>query len=167
MRKVIVSDASPLIALAKLDCLELLFCSFSEVHIPRAVYLEVTAQNMRVDSQRIITFLNAHEGDSCFLHEDLKINKYLMFKEVLDEGESQALTLATELECGVLIDERLGRKIAAQYSIPYVGVLGVLLKAKEVGQVDKLKPLIDDLIKNKYRVSDKVIKIILGRAGES
>ena len=53
MSKLIVSDASPLIALAKINYLELLFCTFSEMHIPNAVYLEVTTTRKRLDTQRI------------------------------------------------------------------------------------------------------------------
>ncbi len=166
MSKIIVSDASPLIALAKLDHLELLFCSFSEIHIPNAVYLEVTSESQRTDAQRIGAFVTKHKAAQCFIHHDLKSAEYLIFKGRLDEGESQAMALASQLKCGVLIDERLGRSIAAQHSIPVVGIMGILLKAKESGAIERVKPLIAQLLIHKYRLSSKVINIVLNRAGE-
>lgn len=166
MSKIIVSDASPLIALAKLDHLKLLFCSFSEVHIPNAVYLETTSTAQRQDTQRIIEFVKEYDEKQCFIHHDLKDHKYRAFKIRLDEGESQALALASQLQCGVLIDERLGRSIAEQYSIPVVGIMGILLQAKTAGKIDLIKPLIDELLLYKYRLSTRVINIVLQRAGE-
>lgn len=167
MSKLIVSDASPLIALAKIDCLELLSCTFSEVHIPNAVYLEVTTTRKRLDTQRIELFVEKYQNTQCFIHTDLNDDNYAIFKNRLDEGESQALLLASNLNCSVLIDERLGRRIAEQHSIPVVGIMGVLLKAKEAGEIEQIKPLIDDLILYKYRLSERVINIVLARAGES
>lgn len=166
MSKLIVSDASPLIALAKINCLELLFCTFSEVHIPNAVYLEVTATRKRLDTQRIELFVEKHLDKQCFIHANQNDDNYAIFKNRLDEGESQALALASNLGCSVLIDERLGRRIAEQHSIPVVGIMGVLLKAKEGGEIELIKPLIDDLILYKYHLSERVINIVLTRAGE-
>lgn len=160
--KVIVSDAGPLIALAKLDRLDLLFCSFSEIHVPKAVYLETTADRHRLDSQRIESFVKKH----AFMHEDVDDDHYGVFSNMLDKGESQALALATQLNCGILIDERLGRFIAKQHAIPVVGVMGVLLQAKTKGKIETIQPLIERLLRYDYRLSDKVINIVLRRAGE-
>jgi predicted nucleic acid-binding protein len=151
---------------AKINCLELLFCTFSEVHIPNAVYLEVTTTRKRLDTQRIELFIEKYQDAQCFIHADLNDDHYAVFKNRLDEGESQALALASNLGCSVLIDERLGRRIAEQHSIPVVGIMGVLLKAKEAGEIEKIKPLIDDLILNKSRLSGRVTNIVLARAGE-
>lgn len=167
MKKIIVADASPLIALAKLDCLELLFCSFNTVHLPEAVYQEVTVHKHRTDSLRIADFLQKQDGSGCFVHADIDNTEYRAFRDQLDEGESQALSLASKLNCGILIDERLGRNIAAHYSIPVVGVMGILLKAKESGEITQIKPFIDQLLEHKYRLSDRVINIVLQRAGET
>jgi len=166
MKKVIVSDASPLIALAKLDCLELLFCSFAEIHLPNAVFMEVTTERRRKDAQHLLMFAERYKGKRFFIHDDLTDTNYKSFKELLDEGESQALSLATSLNCAILIDEKLGRAIASRYSIPVIGVLGVLLKAKESGEINLVKPLIESLQENNYRLSDRVINIVLQRAGE-
>ena len=71
-----------------------------------------------------------------------------------------------KLNCAVLIDERLGRKIARSNAIPVVGVMGVLLQAKEKGKINAIKPLITQLLKHDYRLSERVIELVLQRAEE-
>jgi len=164
MRKIIVSDASPLIALANLDQLELLFVSFSEVHIPQAVVHEATHDRYRNDSNVIYDFIT--ENQRVIIHNDQENQAYSEYRNILDEGESQALALADHLACGILIDERLGRKIAKQHQIPVVGVMGVLLQAKSKGKIDSIRSLIEQLLENDYRLSERVIKLVLKRAKE-
>ncbi|NOQ36027.1 MAG: DUF3368 domain-containing protein [Methylococcaceae bacterium] len=162
MKKIIVSDASPLIALAKLDCLDLLLNIFSEIHIPEAVYLEAAYDKRREDAKRIDCFIKQH----VIVHENKTNNDYRLFRNVLDEGESQALSLATELNCAILIDEHLGRQIAKRHSLVVIGVMGVLLQAKMNKKILVIRPLIEQLLQNDYRLSDKVINIVLHKAGE-
>ncbi len=164
MKKVIVSDTSPLIALAKLNHLGLLFASFSEIHIPTAVYLEATHNRYRKDSRKIYDFIECQEH--LIIHKNHANKTYQAFRNILDEGESQALALAEKLKCGILVDERLARLIAKQQNIPVVGVMGVLLHAKSVGKITAIKPLIEILQKNDYRLSGKVIDLVLRKAGE-
>lgn len=164
MNKIIVSDASPLIALAKLDQLELLFVSFSEVHIPQAVVHEATRDRYRKDSEIIHDFIS--QNQSVVIHSDQDNKTYTEYRNILDEGESQALALADSLACGILIDERLGRKIAKLHHIPVVGVMGVLLQAKSKGKIPAIRPFIEQLLENDYRLSKRVIELVLQRAKE-
>jgi len=164
MKKIIVADTSPLIALAKLNHLELLLTLFSEIHLPKAVYLEATYNRYRQDSKVIHYFIE--QQPAIIIHEDQKDVHYQAFRHILDEGESQALLLAKNLSCGILIDERLGRIIAKQENIPVVGVMGMLLYAKSLGKITAIKPLIDQLQHKHYRLSDRLITLVLDKAGE-
>jgi len=164
MKKVIVSDASPLIALAKLDQLDLLFVSFSEVHIPQTVVHEATHDRYRKDSKIIHDFFT--QNQSVIIHKNQANKAYAEYRNILDEGESQALALADTLACGILIDEKLGRQIARRHHIPVVGVMGVLLHAKYKGKIPSIRPLIKQLLDNNYRLSKRVIKLVLQRAKE-
>ena len=56
----------------------------------------------------------------------------------LDIGEAEAITLAAELGALLLIDEIDGRAAAAAAGIPFVGVLGVLARAKR----ERVKPTV-------------------------
>jgi hypothetical protein len=52
-RKVVVSDAGPLIALGRLDQLGLLPTLFARVHVPQAVLAERQARPLNLDAVRI------------------------------------------------------------------------------------------------------------------
>jgi len=46
----------------------------------------------------------------------------------------------------VLIDESLGRMVAARLNLQYTGILGILLEAKSKKLIASVKPLLDALI---------------------
>lgn len=85
---------------------------------------------------------------------------------MLDAGEIQALALARQLNCGVLMDELRGRKIAAYHHIHLVGVLGVFMQAKQQGLISQVKPLIKQLEQTNYRLSQALIDAVLERMEE-
>jgi len=85
----------------------------------------------------------------------------------LDIGEAEAITLAAELGALLLIDEIDGRAAAAAAGIPFVGVLGVLARAKREGLINELRPLIDRLrIELRFRIAEKLYKEFLDANGE-
>ena len=58
----------------------------------------------------------------------------------LDEGESEAIALALEIRCNlILMDERLGTKIARTEGLSTIGLIGVLLLAKQKNIIPALK----------------------------
>ena len=59
-QSIIVADASPLIALAKLDRLDLLNALFSTLHVPDTVYTEVTVDQSRSDARLLKVFLSEY-----------------------------------------------------------------------------------------------------------
>jgi uncharacterized protein len=86
----------------------------------------------------------------------------------LDIGEAEAITLATELGALLLIDEIDGRAAAATAGIPFVGVLGVLARAKREGFVNEVRPVIDRLRGElRFRIAEKLYKEFLEANGEN
>lgn len=65
-------------------------------------------------------------------HDQQRVAQYAT---TLDIGEAEAITLAAEAGTLLLIDEIDGRAAAAAAGIPFVGVLGVLARAKHDGLV--------------------------------
>ena len=161
--RIIVADTGPLIALARLEQLALLTSLFSAVHIPRTVLTEATAKRDYADAEPIHAFAIAHAqiGETV----DTPLAQSLL--SLLDEGETQALVLAKQLGCGVLMDEKRGRQVARHHGVPVVGVLGVLLQAKRSGQIELLSPMIERLQNSGYRLSTSLVETVLTLAGES
>jgi predicted nucleic acid-binding protein len=70
--------------------------------------------------------------------------------------------LAKELEdVLLLLDDLKARKIAAKLNFKITGALGIIHKAKQMSIIDKVKPLIDDLLKTDFRISNKIVEEIL------
>lgn len=162
MKSIIVADTSPLIALAKLQHLHLLNDEFSSVHVPLTVLSEATRDMQRPDARLIRDFAAQH----LIVHDDTDSEFCQQLRQTLDEGEVQALDLARQLRCGVLMDELMGRQVANSYQIPVVGVLGILLKAKQSGAIPALAPLISALQAQDYRLSSVLVQKVLQSAGE-
>ena len=88
--------------------------------------------------------------------------------ENLDEGESEAIALAKELNAEfILIDEKKGRKVAERLGITAIGLLGILLKAKQKHAVKRVMPLLDALRQDAgFWISDVLYHDILMQAAE-
>lgn len=64
----------------------------------------------------------------------------------LDTGEAEAIALATEVFPDVvLIDEKQGRRVARQAGLTVRGVLGVLIRAKAMAEIDSMSEEIEAL----------------------
>ena len=118
-----IVNATPLISLAILNRLELLHQLFAEVIVPQAVYEEVVTQGRgRIGATAI--------SQADWLHVvtptiETAIEPLLLG---LDAGEMQVILLAQELKPDwVLIDEKLGRRVAKVMGLPLKGTLGILL----------------------------------------
>lgn len=73
-------------------------------------------------------------------------HQVLILKTKLDVGEAEAIALAIELKCDLLlIDERLGTRIALEHGLQTLGLVGVLIKAKNEGLISLVEPILDDL----------------------
>ena len=89
------------------------------------------------------------------------------FSISLAPGEAEALSLYWETNADfLLIDEKRGRGIAQRNGIKTIGTMGILLFAKQHGLIIQIKPLLDILNKNGFRISDVLYHNILERAGE-
>jgi len=61
-------------------------------------------------------------------------------RQTLDNGEAEAIALATELHPeSVLLDDKLARQMARRLGVPVTGTIGVLLRAKQVGLIVEVR----------------------------
>ena len=151
--KVIVRDNTSLIALDKLESLDLLGAIFDSVLLPFAVLCE-----LEVGSPHIKAKL---EAAGCFEFIRLGDSEQLSsLKIMLDLGEAEAITLAIERKLPILIDERKGRSIAKQLNLTVTGFAGVLILAvkKKALKPAKAQEMLDQAIINGFRLSDALYK---------
>lgn len=82
----------------------------------------------------------------------------------LDLGEAATLTLAVAQSAQlVLLDDQAARHAASSLSLPYVGVVGLLLAAKARGLTPLVKPILDDLrTQAGFRLADLVYLELCG-----
>lgn len=157
MAERIVINTGPLVALARADALDVIASLPIEFLCPPAVRRELDA--------------GAHVGRIAvrppwLSHTPLR-GAIHPAAAVLDEGEAEVIQLA--LEQGVrwvCIDERAGRGVALALGLDVVGTLGLLLRAKTIGLVAEIRPLIDRLTATGTWFDARLIARILSAAGE-
>ncbi|MFQ5853014.1 MAG: DUF3368 domain-containing protein [Candidatus Binatia bacterium] len=159
---ILVIDASALITLARINRLDLLPKLAKKVYIPPAVYDEVVGKGKdrpgsrevmratwitrrRVRDQRAVARLRAQLGG----------------------GEAEAIVLARELSADfVILDDARARQIAEREGNKGLGLLGLLIRAKQRGIVEVLKPIIDEMMEAGFFIDDALYRSILRHSGE-
>ena len=163
--KLIVSDASPLIVIARSGLLPVLCTIVEEVIIPQTVHNECTVNSALPGAQAIRLAVAAQQiqvrPDATGPDDDLG--------DVipgLDAGELSAIRLALALQCPILMDERIGRQVARRKGLSVIGSAGLLLAAKQRGLICAIAPIFDQWRQSGYFVSADIIRSVLERAGE-
>lgn len=151
MPSVVISDTSTLILLHKIN----------EFNLLRSVYgtLMTTPEIAAEFGEELPPWITV---------VSVKDEKYKKFLETqVDCGEASALALATEFENVLLIlDDLKARKLAAKLLFKTTGTLGIIHKAKQMGIITQVKPLIDKLLLTNFRISNEVVNEILKLNGE-
>lgn len=154
---IVVSDTGPIQYLVLVGAINLLETFYSEVVIPNAVLLEInqptTPASVREWVADLPTWVTVRQAEQV---ETLPYG--------LGRGETEAIALATELECPILLDDLDARRVAFAKSIPITGTLGILLRAhiEEIIDIDVSLSLLDE---TSFRMSPAVRKQVLERVG--
>jgi predicted nucleic acid-binding protein len=162
MKRVIVADAGPLIALAKIEQIQLLQSLFKHVHVPAIVLQEATGDPRKAGADSVLNFVTrfatVHDMQCSDVIDRLSVE--------IDAGEAQAIALACELKCGVLMDDAIGRSVAKRLELPVIGVLGVLLQAKREDKISSVRECVEKLVEVRYRLSESLVEQVLRLANE-
>ncbi|MEZ4848424.1 MAG: DUF3368 domain-containing protein [Bacteroidia bacterium] len=162
---IVISDTSPISNLIDLEHLGLLKSLFGKVIIPFAVDLELLQVQ---DEQFFLTYQAALNDGWIEVKKVTNTQNVQHLTGALDHGEAEAIVLAIELNADrLLIDERAGYQIAKQTNLKPIGLLGVLIVAKNNGLIQSVRPLLDQL-RNQigFWVSDSVYHRVLQIVGE-
>ena len=159
--RIVVSNTTPLIALAWLQRLDLLPVLFTVVHIPEAVRDEIKSKPQAIGVAEL------EASDWLVVTPITNPLAVELLLDQLDLGESQAIVLAHELHANLLLmDERRGRRRALQSGLTVVGTLGILIEAHGQNLVGPLRPMLDLLRKLPFHMSDALYSEVLSRVGE-
>lgn len=151
MPDIIISDTSCLILLDKIGHLELLEKVYQKVRITPEILCEF--------GKSVPDWITVEKPTNTPIQQVLEQN--------LDTGEASAIALAYQFpESTLIIDDLKARKAAKDLNFKVTGTLGVIVKAKQMGFIKKIKPIIDKLTQTDFRISQNVIEEILKRAGE-
>ena len=155
---VVVADASPLIYLSRVGALDLLNVLFGEVVVPRAVWVEVVEQRPSAPG------LDGLKGARWIRVDDSELPTTHLG---LDPGETAAILLAEGLHAELLLsDERMGRRVAEARGLAVRGTLGVLVQARRAGALPALRPVLEQLVAEGFRISPTLLREALAAVGE-
>jgi hypothetical protein len=156
---IVVADASPLIALARVGRIELLESIFGRLLVPDAVWREVVESGVGKFGAADVARLSWIERRSV---ADYPLVNLLQHD--LGAGEAESIVLARETKADfVLMDERLGRSAARNLGLKVVGLVGVLIEARERGLVTNANEIVDQLHQQAgFWISAELRKLITG-----
>jgi len=161
----VVSNATPLIYLAKIGRIDLLRKVFGEVFIPEEVKVEV------VDRGKQLGEMDAFVVEKAIEDGWLKVLRVeaLEIPIKLERGEVAVLSLAKKQGLGeVLVDEISARTAARLVGLTPRGTVYVLLKALEIKEISQSEFLdaLSDLVKHGFRLKEEVYLEAVRKARE-
>ena len=150
----VVSNSSPLIALARIQRLDLLPAIFESVLIPPAVAREI-APSIPV----LPTWLR--------IQAPSVLPPASLLRRRLGDGELEALALAIELKADwIILDDLPARRAAQANGLNVIGTLGTLVTAKRAGLLKSIRPELDGLRATSFFLSRQLYDDLLHAAGE-
>jgi predicted nucleic acid-binding protein len=158
----VVADSSPLIALAKIEQIDLLPRLLGPILIPEAVYNEIVVLGAGMPGSSQIARADWIEVRS--VSDPFQVE---LLQDDLDIGEAEAIVLAQEVQARrLLIDEMRARAAAELLGIPHTGTIGLLLLAKRAGYLDQIAPFLQQLRRHNFYLSSTLYQAILTQAHE-
>lgn len=159
----VVSNAGPLITLAKIKRFSLLKELFGCIVVPQAVFDEVVHHGAGEPGAQETN--DADWIETRPAKDDFAVS---VLREDVGAGESEAIVLAQELGADLLLlDDALARRKAERVGLTVIGTLGVLLLAKHGGLLAAVDPVLDELRQTDFRASARVYQEVLTKAGET
>lgn len=141
MPRTIISDTSCFIILTKVGELELLHKVYGQV--------TTTIDIANEYGEKLPDWVEIKDTKDKYRQQLLEMQ--------IDKGESSAITLALETPDSTLIlDDYKARKIAEQLGLSYTGTIGVIIKAKLLGIIPSIKPLLDKIRQTDFRISSDI-----------
>lgn len=157
---IVISDTSSISNLIQIGRLDLLHQLFGQIIITTSVFEELSVIEIQRQALHEISWIEIKTP-----HNRNLVNSLL---KDLDIGEAESIVLAIELGAKhLIIDEFKGRIVAENLGINIVGVLGILIMAKNNGLIPVVKPIIEELLQVGFRLNQQLIAKVLYKLDET
>lgn len=167
-RRVVIADAGPMIALARIDSLALLRGLFGRVCITRTVRDEILpAASAFPDAVALAHALAEGWIDVVDVPQD----DWKPLNPGVDAGEASAIHAACVWrDAGdavlLVMDDRAGRLEARSQGLALIGTAAVIALARTEGLIPAARPLLKRLTQSGYFLGPAVITAVLAEVGE-
>ena len=172
--RIVIADAGPLIALARIELLDLLPGLFGQVTITTQIANELLGGGSFPDSPLLTAALFQPWLATIDLKDLLadavveRCSEWMNLYQI-DLGEASAMVLAklrqTQGSAPLLvIDDHRGRSAAQHAGLAVIGTTGLLLLAKRSNLVNEIRPLLLALRQSGYFLSARLIDAALRQA---
>ncbi len=163
MRSVVIADAGPLIALSRIDSLDLLHGLFGQILITEEVRDEALPA---ADYPGKALIAQAFDAGWLVCPGPFETS-WQPTNPGLDAGERSAIAAAVKMPgCLLIIDDRAGRAEAKSHHVAIIGTAAVIGLAKLQGLIPVARPILDRLQPAGYFVHPRIIEAVLQDIGE-
>lgn len=147
MKEAAVADSACLIGLERIGRSDILPTLFDPIFIPNEVDREYGIR---------------HEWLS--VEATTSVSLIALLQMVVDSGEAEAIALAHEKKCLLIVDDKQARAAAKRLGVCVIGTVGMLIRAKHHGLINEIKPILDDLDAQRFFISralrEEALKIV-------
>jgi len=141
--EIIVVDTSSLIALERINLLEILCQLYKEVLVPDSVIKEFGNISLPCLSIRKI---------------ESNLLKLLITDLNLGKGEAEVIALANQKGLTAVIDDSKARKVAENMGLKLTGTIGVLMRAEKEGLIVSAPDKVKELKEKGFYVSEELFE---------
>lgn len=150
MKEPAVTDSACLIILDRIGRLDILRELFEPVMIPPGVREEF---GKALDWLTVVAPMNTA--------------LIRVLSAIVDEGEAEAIALASEQDCLLILDDRKARRWAKSLGLRMIGTAGLLVRAKQQGVLSEVKPVLEAMKRSNFYMHPDLEKEVLRLAGEA
>lgn len=143
MKGNLVSNTGPLIALALIDCLDILQKIFQQIIIPEAVHKEM------IEGGASSHGLHAYQKTSWIKVQSLSATVDPLLQNILDIGEASVIQLARDI-----------------FGLKVIGTARILVEAKRMGILINVGDALNKMRDCGYRIHDDIVQTVLKEAKE-
>lgn len=149
-----VVNASPLIVLCKIEHQHILEQLAAEIVLPAAVVAEIVAGPADDPARKYL------KGEPLAVVDVAPDS--VVYTWDLGKGEAAVLSYARQnVGWKAIVDDGIARRCARTLSIPLIGTLGVIIRARQAGILPEAAPVMRAVLEHGFRLDQRIIRQVL------